>query len=143
MTDIFHDLPVKAPLARVFEAVSDPQGLDRWWTKSSKGKPSEGTEYELGFGPQHDWRARVTRCVPDSEFELEMVDADDDWIGTRVGFQLEARGDVTWLQFHHSGWPGASEHYRISCNCWAMYLRVLRRYLEHGETVPYENRLDV
>ncbi len=25
----------------------------------------------------------------------------------------------------------------------AEYLRILRRYLEHGETVPYEQRLDV
>ena len=23
------------------------------------------------------------------------------------------------------------------------YLRILRRYLEHGESVPYESRLDV
>jgi hypothetical protein len=27
--------------------------------------------------------------------------------------------------------------------CWAIYLRVLRRWLEHGERVPYEQRLDV
>jgi hypothetical protein len=26
---------------------------------------------------------------------------------------------------------------------WAMYLRVLKRHLEHGESVPYERRLDV
>jgi hypothetical protein len=24
-----------------------------------------------------------------------------------------------------------------------MYLRILKRYLEHGETVPYERRLEV
>ncbi|MCH8956850.1 SRPBCC domain-containing protein, partial [candidate division KSB1 bacterium] len=37
----------------------------------------------------------------------------------------------------------ANEHYRVSCYCWAMYLRLLKRYVEHGETVPYEDRLDV
>jgi hypothetical protein len=36
----------------------------------------------------------------------------------------------------------ANEHWRISCYWWAMYLRVLRRYLEHGESVAYEDRLD-
>jgi len=30
----------------------------------------------------------------------------------------------------------------VSCYCWAMYLRIMRRYLEHGESVPYERRLD-
>jgi uncharacterized protein YndB with AHSA1/START domain len=37
----------------------------------------------------------------------------------------------------------ADAHYRVSCYCWAMYLRILKRYLEHGETVPYAKRLDV
>jgi hypothetical protein len=42
-----------------------------------------------------------------------------------------------------TGWPVDNEHWRISCYCWAMYLRLLRRYLEHGEIVPYERRLEV
>ena len=142
MADIYHDFPIKAPLDRVFQAVSTPQGLDCWWTKRSKGKPVEKAEYELWFGPQHDWRAKVTRCVPNSEFELEILCADEDWSRTHVGLRLQARGEVTWVCFHHTGWPSANEHYRISSNCWAMYLRILRRYLEHGELVPYESRLD-
>ena len=143
MADIFHDFPIKAPLDRVFEAVSTPQGLDRWWTKRSEGKPAEGSEYELCFGPQYDWRAKVTRYTPNSEFELEILRADNNWNGTRVGFRLEVRGDATWIRFHHRGWRSENEHYRISCNCWALYLRILRRFLEHGESVPYESRLDV
>jgi len=143
MADVVLDLPIKAPLDRVFRAVSTPRGLDTWWTKRSAGRPQEGAEYELGFGPGYDWRGRVTRCAPDSEFELEMVRADSDWVGTRVGFRLEPRGVATWVRFRHTGWPESNEHYRISCNCWAMYLRVLRRSLEHGEAVAYENRLDV
>ena len=60
-----------------------------------------------------------------------------------VGFSLSDANGKTWLEFRHTGWPHANQHYRISCHCWAMYLRVLRRSLEHGETVPYEQRLDV
>jgi uncharacterized protein YndB with AHSA1/START domain len=143
MPDILHDFPIKSPPARVFQAVSTPGGLDAWWTDRSSGNPVEGAEYELWFGPEYDWRARVTRCVPDSEFELQMVRADNDWIDTRVGFRLETRAGGTWVRFYHAGWPVANEHYRISNNCWAMYLRILRRHLEHGESVPYESRLDV
>lgn len=143
MADIFHDFPIKAPLDRVFAAVSTPEGLDCWWTARSEGKPIQGEEYQLWFGPEYHWRAKVTRCMPNSEFELEMVRADKDWMGTRVGLRLEDRGGVTWVRFHHVGWPSENEHYRISCNCWAMYLRILRRHLEHGELVPYESRLDV
>ena len=143
MADIHLDFPIKAPLNRVLEAVSTPRGLDSWWTKRSAGLPAEGTEFELWFGPEHDWRAKVTRLVPDSEFELQMIKADPDWLGTRVGFRLDGRARATQVRFHHTGWPAANEHWRVSCYCWAMYLRILRRHLEHGEEVPYEKRLDV
>jgi len=142
MTDILHDFPVQASPGRVFEAVATPEGLDRWWTKRSSGEPTEGAEYELWFGPEYDWRARVTRCVPGVEFELEMVRAMHDWLGTRVGFRLQGGQGHTQLCFRHTGWPEPSEHYRTSSYCWAMYLRILRRYLEHHESVPYERRLD-
>jgi len=143
MPDIFHDFPIKVPPDRVFQGVSTPQGLDRWWTKQSKGSAKAGSEFELWFGPKFDWRARVARCVADSEFELEIVRADPDWVGTRVGFHLEGRNGTTQVRFHHTGWPTANEHWRVSCYCWAMYLRILRRYFEVGEMIPYEDRLDV
>jgi uncharacterized protein YndB with AHSA1/START domain len=144
MADIFQDFPIQAPPERVFQAVSTPGGLDRWWTKQAAGEAVEGAEYVLWFGPEYDWRAVVTRCVPNAEFELQLTRADGDWTGTKVGFQLEPReAGGTWIRFHHTGWPAANEHYRISNHCWAMYLRILRRNLEHGETVPYEERLEV
>ena len=147
MADIHQDFPIKASPQRVFEAISTPRGLDAWWTKRSKGKAAEGAEFELWFGPEYDWRAVVSKCAfppaSPAEFELRMTASDPDWTGTRVGFRLERQGERTWVRFHHTGWPQRNEHYRISCYCWAMYLRILRRYLEHGEQVEYEKRLDV
>ncbi len=143
MADINHDFYIAAPAERVFQAVSNPAGLDQWWTQHSSGEGKEGGIYELSFGLEYDWRGRVTKWIPNSDFELEIFQADKDWIGTRVGFHLEEHNGSTTVRFHHRGWPEINEHYRISCFCWAMYLRILRRYLEHGETVPYEKRLDV
>jgi uncharacterized protein YndB with AHSA1/START domain len=141
--DIFHDFPIFVSPDRVFEAVSTPDGVDRWWTKSSSGQQSLGAEWELHFGPGYDWKATVTKCDPGHGFELELTEADPDWKGARIGFRLDPGENRTRVRFHHLGWPQANEHYRISCYCWAMYLRILKRWLEHGETVPYDERLDV
>jgi uncharacterized protein YndB with AHSA1/START domain len=141
MADILQDFPIAAPAARVFEAVSTPAGLDCWWTLTSRGTPIDGSEYGLDFGPDYLWTARVVACVPDEVFELELTSAMPDWLGSRVGFRLAPHRNGTWVQFHHTGWAEPSEHYRISSHCWAMYLRLLRRYLEHGEQVPYRDRL--
>ncbi|HXW54754.1 MAG TPA: SRPBCC domain-containing protein [Candidatus Cybelea sp.] len=143
MADILQEFTVKASPERVFDMFATPDGLDRWWTQSSSGQAKENAEYRLCFGPGYDWRARVTRCSPGSAFELLMTQAHEDWKGTRVGCQLEPDGTSgTLVRFYHAGWPEQNEHWRVSCYCWAMYLRLLRRNLEHAEFVPYEKRLD-
>lgn len=142
MADIFHHFPIKASSQTIFQAISTPTGLDAWWTVRSSGEPGIGAVYELCFGPEYDWRAEVSRCVPNSEFELEITGAMEGWLGTHVGFSLEEQQGVTQVRFHHTGWPEASEHFRVSNYCWAAYLRLLRRYVELGEVVPYEDRLD-
>lgn len=144
MTDILHDLPIAVPATKLFEAVSTPAGLDRWWSLHAEGTPGAGALYTLDFGPGYQWSARVSRCEPVRAFELTLVDAMPDWVGTRVRFELEASApDRTQLHFAHLGWPSATEHYRVSSYCWAMYLRLLRRTVEIGEVVPYAQRLDV
>jgi uncharacterized protein YndB with AHSA1/START domain len=144
MADIFHDMTIKAPRQQVFEAFATLQGLDSWWTKTSSGEPREGAVYTLSFGPEYDWRAKVTRCLPGSAFELETTEAEPDWTGTRLGCQLDSKDTATTsVRFYRTGWPAQNEHWRESCYCWAMYLRLLRRHVESGEVVPYESRLDV
>jgi uncharacterized protein YndB with AHSA1/START domain len=144
MADIIQEFTVKAPPARLFEMFSTPEGLNRWWTKEASGEPKVDAEYRLFFGPNYDWRAKVTKCVPDTQFELQMTDAHEDWARSRVGCRPAAEGEgKTRVYFYHCGWPEENEHRRVSNYCWAMYLRVLRRNVEHGEFVAYEKRLDV
>ncbi|MGA2132671.1 MAG: SRPBCC domain-containing protein [Bryobacteraceae bacterium] len=142
MPDIFHDFPIRASAKQVFQGISTPAGLDTWWTERSSGEPVLGSEYDLWFGPQYNWRAIVTGCAPDTDFELRFTSADADWVGTRVGFTLVENQGVTGVRFHHTGWPRETENYRGSCYCWAMYLRLLKRYVETGEVVAYAKRLD-
>jgi uncharacterized protein YndB with AHSA1/START domain len=143
MADILMEFPIKASADRVFQAVSTPQGLDTWWTKRSSGTPTLGAAFELHFGRGYDWVAQVTKCTPAREFELQLGASHDDWVDTRVGVQLTPNAGTTTVRFYHTGWPSPNDHWRGSVYCWAMYLRVMRRHIEHGESVPYEKRLDV
>jgi uncharacterized protein YndB with AHSA1/START domain len=141
MPDILHDLPIRATPAAVFTAVSSPAGFDAWWTLGAAGEARVGADWELFFGEEYDWRARVVRCDSDRAFALEITHATADWVATTVSFVLEPRGEATWLHFAHTGWRDADEHYRTSSYCWAMYLRLLTRWIEHGEAIAYEQRL--
>jgi uncharacterized protein YndB with AHSA1/START domain len=140
MHGILHDLTIAASAAKVFEAVTSPALLDQWWTSRAAGLPRLGETYELGFTPECTWQATVTRCTPGSSFELTMGRSDADWQDTRVAFAVEPRGAGTALRFSHTGWRDANEHFRVSSFCWASYLRILKRHLETGARVPYEER---
>lgn len=143
MADLYHYFPIQAPPEKVFEAVSTPQGLDRWWSKFTKGIPALNETYEFNFGPEYNWEAVVTKYAHASEFELQFGNSDPDWVGSKVGFRLIQQKEGTDVQFYHTGWKEDNPHYRISNFCWAMYLRLLKRNVELGEEVPYEIRLDV
>lgn len=139
--DILHDFPIAAPIERVFHAISTPAECDRWWTLRCEGTPRLGAEYRLDFGESFDWRAVVSELTPPRRFEWTITAADSDWTDTRVGFELSESDGSTLVRFHHRGWREGNAHYRQSSFCWAMYLRLLRRYVEHGEVVPYPERL--
>lgn len=143
MADIFHNFLINAQKSAVFQAISEPFHLDIWWSESSKGKPGLKEIYTFSFGPEYNWQAHVSKYVPNETFELTFVSADNDWVGTKVGFTLRHENNNTEVRFYHTGWERNNEHYKISCYCWAMYLRILKRYLEFGEKVPYKNRLNV
>ena len=90
MPDILHQFQVEAPAEQVFDAFVLPTGLDSWWTLKSSGHPELHAEYQLFFGPDYDWRAKVIHVIPGSELTWEMTQTMEDWSGTQVGFRLPA-----------------------------------------------------
>ena len=143
MPDILHDFPIMATPERVFEVLCSPAGLNVWWTLEAAGAPGVDQRYRLYFGPGYDWVGVMRRHQPAREVAWEMIEADPDWRGTVVGFRLRPEGSGTQVEFSHTGWPSLNQHYRISCFCWAMYLRILKRYIEVGDVVEYARRLEV
>jgi uncharacterized protein YndB with AHSA1/START domain len=137
--DILHRFQVRAPAARVFPMFADARLLSEWWTASADGVPETGEPWQFGF-EAITWHGVVAACDPDRWIEWEITEADGDWSGTRVGARLTEHGEHTAVDFYHSGWRHANPHFRTSSCCWANYLRVLRRFVEHGERVPYADR---
>lgn len=141
--DIIHYFQINGSIESVFEIISTARGISQWWALEAKGHSELGALLDLNFGPGYQWQAQVTQMMPPNEFELTLIKADPDWMDSTVSFQLTANKNGTNTRFFHRGWKEANDHYHISSYCWAMYLRILKRYIEHGETVPYASRLDI
>ncbi|HMT07959.1 MAG TPA: SRPBCC domain-containing protein [Pyrinomonadaceae bacterium] len=142
MPDVLHQFVINATPEVVWKYFATGEGLAKWWTESSKGAAAVGEVWQLYFMPGYDWRARVTRCEPNAAIEFTILEAMEDWIGTRVGVELRGSEGKTVVDFYHRGWPDNSDHFRISSFCWATYLRLLKRHIEHGEFTPYGQRDD-
>ena len=138
---INHRLEIHQPVSQVFDAISTAEGLSRWWTKTALGSATVGGRIELDFGPEFQWSAEVMDVVPNRVLRLRFDEASEDWVGTELILEttdLTTRG--TTLTLRHEGWLSRSHHFGETSYCWALYLRLLKRWLEGGEFVEYERR---
>lgn len=141
MQTIYHDLIIDVAPAKVFDAVSTPQGFNDWWTLQCKGTPGLNEKYNLYFGDEYDWFATVSKFKENEEIEFSMTEAMEEWLPTRFGFILKRENnDHTYLQFYHTGWKEVTQEFRIASYCWANLLRQLKHYLEQGIITPFEER---
>lgn len=140
MADILHQFRIDAPPQKVFDAFCSAKGLIDWWPARSTGEPKQGAEYTFWFGPEYDWRAEVINVVPGKEITWKMTQAMETWMGTRLGVRLSVEGKGTVVDFFHSDWREANDHFRISTFCWGSLLMGLKHYVEKGEVVPFEKR---
>ena len=140
MYDILHQFRIASQAQKVFDAFTSPAQLNNWWPLRSDGQPKMGEMYTLYFGPEYDWRAEVIHVVPGKEFTWKMTQAMDDWMNTEVGIRLKAENSGTTVDFFHTGWREAGDHYRISNYCWGTLLNGLKMWVEKGMIVPFEER---
>lgn len=140
MYEILHDLHINAKPSEVYSMISKPRGLNKWWTLEAEGVPEEGSRYRFFFSDEYDWAGIVTKAEIEDYIEWRMVDCDEDWNDTLVGIELTPSDQGTQVLFYHKNWKKANHHFRRTSYCWATYLRLLKRYIEHDEFVPYHHR---
>ena len=143
MPDILHNLTIQSSAENVYYAITAPKGLDEWWPKLSSGHPEFGAEYQLCFSNDYDWSAIVLENDENTRFALEVTVVDKDWTGTKIKFFLTHTGYSTDLSFIHTGWKETNDHFRVSSNCWAKYLRLLKKFIEEEVVVPYDERKNI
>ncbi|NML71297.1 SRPBCC domain-containing protein [Chryseobacterium sp. RP-3-3] len=137
---ILHDLEVDSTLENVFRMVSVPEFLNEWWTHYCQGVPEPDSEYTFEFSEKDILKGKISKFNPPYEIEFLITDGDKDWVETSVGFILKEAGNGTKLSFYHTNWKDTNEHFRQTSFCWALYLRVLRKFAEEGLHVPYSER---
>lgn len=148
MVDIIHRITIKAPLAKVYAAVSTVEGVAGWWTKETTGESKPGGHVQVLF------RSPAGEEVGKMDFELAKLAPNEgvqwrfqagpaEWIGTDVTFRLSRAGDETLVLFGHNNWREAVEFTAHCSMKWATFLLSLRDFVETGKGKPAPDDLKI
>ena len=107
MPDILHKVGIKSSsLDDVYKALTTLEGLSAWWTTDTRGESKVGGVLQFRFGAG-GFDMKVLELHPARRVLWQVVDGPEEWIGTKISFDLEQRGDWTIVLFKHRGLEGA------------------------------------
>ncbi len=141
MVDIIHRVGIKAPVSKVFAALSTVEGVSGWWTRDTTGESKPGGRMSVRF------RSPTGAEIGKMEFELAKLDPNrevrcsftsgpEEWLGTEVTFNLSQEGEQTLIVFGHRNWREAVDFMAHCSMKWATFLLSLRDLVETGQGKP-------
>ena len=133
--DILHKVGIKSSVDKVYAALTTRDGLARWWTTDTSGSGVVGSVLEFRFGAG-GIDMKVLELIPVERVLWQVVAGPDEWMGTRVSFELRQESDWATVMFKHEGWKEPVEFMHHCSTKWAVFLLSLKSLVETGEGSP-------
>ncbi|HSD62157.1 MAG TPA: SRPBCC domain-containing protein [Ignavibacteriaceae bacterium] len=148
MVEINHRVGIKAPVSRVYAALSTIKGIAGWWTKQTTGVSKSGGNIDVRF-LSHDGKEigsmnfDVIELDPDKKVHWRFTSGPKEWIGTDVVFTLSKEDDYTIVLFSHKNWRELVE-FTFHCSMkWAVFMLSLKELVETGNGKPSPNDVKI
>ena len=141
MPDILHKVGIKSSLPNhVYQALTTLDGLSGWWTTDTRGENKVGGVLRFRFG-SGGFDMKVLELKPAEHVLWQVVDGPEEWLGTKVSFDLKQNGDWTVVLFKHQGWKAPVEFMHHCSTKWAVFLLSLKSLVETGKGAPSPNEI--
>jgi uncharacterized protein YndB with AHSA1/START domain len=121
--DVTQAVEVDAPPDRVWQLLTDPAQLRRWWPDAAELEPSVGGRIVLNFGPGNV-SGEITRWEPPSALGFTWIPSDLRDVELHVAFTVDDLGDGrSRVSVVHAGFEGAPAEAREAVvGGWAHFL---------------------
>jgi hypothetical protein len=141
MPDILHKVGIKSSsLNNAYEALATIEGLSAWWTSDTQGESKVGGVIQFRFGAG-GFDMKVLELQPAKRVLWQVVDGPEEWMGTKISFDLKQEGNWTIVLFKHQGWKEPVEFMHHCSTKWAVFLLSLKSFLETGKGAPWPNEI--
>lgn len=122
---------IKVPVETVYKALTSEEGLSQIWTKKLKVRPEIGFVNEFDFDEGYITKFKTVELEENNKIVWECIVSDEEWIGTKVSFELTEKDNTTTVTLKHLNWRERTEFYRWCSYNWAMFLHRLKKYCEN------------
>src|SRR4029077_4801661 len=148
MVDIIHRIGIKAPLAKVYEAVSTPKGIAGWWSDETTGEYRQGGAITRVFhSPEGKEIGRMdfelVKLEPGKKVQWRFTAGPEEWVGTDLSCCLSRDVGQRLIGFGHLNWREAGEFMAHCSMKWATFLLSLRDLVETGKGRPSPGDLKI
>ncbi len=141
-----HELSLEAPPERVWQAITDPAELPRWFPLEAAARPGQGGVLTYRWGPDISIDCRIEVWDPPRHLRttwFEPVDPSDpagaSGAPLAVDWQIDGRAGRSVLRLVHSGFghdAQADEEFDGTRRGWTFELSSLKHYLAHHAGRP-------
>lgn len=139
MVDILHKVGIKSSSPTdVYKALATREGLSAWWTTDTQEEPGGVLLFRFGGG---GFDMKVLELDPGRRVLWQVIDGPEEWMGTKVSFDLEQKDGWTIVLFKHAGWKEPVEFMHHCSTKWAVFLLSLKSLLETGQGGPWPNEI--
>jgi len=132
---ISHLVRIRSTPTDVFECIATTDGIAAWFTQANSREYREGGDLELVF-PDQRVQFRIAEFKSPTRVVWQCISESNPWFGTDIVFELEARGEQTWVRFDQLGWPDVTDLFRDCSMSWAYFLESLKSLIEEGRGTP-------
>lgn len=143
MSEINHQVGIKAPPEKVYELLTTDIGLSQWWTNDTSGAGGVGSIIKFRFnggGPDFS----VSELIPNKTVRWKHSGTTPkDWMGTEISFQLVPDNEQTFVRFIHSNWKESTDFMAHCSTKWAVFLLSLKEAVETGKGKPFPNDIQI
>ena len=141
MVDILQKVGIKSSsLNDVYKALTTREGLSGWWTTDTRGDGKLGGVLQFRF-KAGGFDMKVLELQPGKRVLWQVVDGPEEWMGTKISWDLRQEGDWTIILFKHEGWKEPVEFMHHCSTKWGVFLISLKSLLETGQGGPWPNEI--
>jgi len=126
----------KSPPKKVFQAMTDPKILVKWFLSKAKVVPKEGGTYTFDWIGGYHMTGSVKQFEESKAVSYSWHDKlpNGKMVETTASFQVAKKGRGTILKLHHYGFTDAEQFAECSSR-WAYYLTNMKSVLDWGTDI--------